>query len=994
VTWLRRLAKPEAATTVPIDGLVAVPGDGWRGADPAQVGVLEKAVDYEADYVVFRAASATEPVTAEALVYVDDGKSDEEFAELHRRLWSWGRVPLVYRKTGARVDLLRCAHGPDFAAAERPRYNAFRTLDLLAEIDQQIKRETEIDWWDDAMLREGALWDNPEVCKDLLSADKAAQRALAQAIADLDRKLDAAKLLSDRLRRRLLVLSLLIAYLEDRGVLEPQDFARHKQGARGFFGILENGSALIALLAELEGRFNGDVFTLTDADRAVIRTSTQLAPFARLVEGRTEPSGQMTLWRLYSFRDLPVELISHVYQHFVKDDAGAVYTPHFLVRLMIGEALSPQRLDRLEDQDEVIVDPSCGSGVFLVEAYKRLIAHWRSRNGWARPDAGTLRRLMRRVRGVDVNTDAVELTAFSLCLAMCEALDVPALKASDHLFPKLRESSPDALSALLGISREELLKRLAGRPDALPNVLAGAPAVLAKLRESSLHEWCFFSAKAAGLLGDRVGVVLGNPPFGSGLPDHGGAVASYNAYRREHGDLPDKQLAYLFLHESLTLLRPGGVLCLLQQYNLLYNQKAAAFRRRLFDRWDVREVLDFVSIRGLFGKGAAADTKVIAVVVEGQPAPDGREVLHVTFRRTGRVVAQRGFDIDYYDQHWLTRGQALDDSTVWRGNLFGGGRVIDFVARLRSMRTLGKYAADRKWNCGEGFIAGGGRVNPNRSWTHVAGQRFLPSAALDANGIDEMQITTAPDGPIEEPRSAARFTAPMLLVREHMDLFNDIVSTGYLTYPDQVVGFCAPKEDTRRLREVKAWLDAEIRPLRAYVAATSSKIQKATAVTDADVKAMPYPVSRTLSLSPNERILVDDIVDHYRDFIRLGEKSAMLATHAAGELAGFCEVYARQVNLFYPGLRPLAACVWPGAICQPFGFGDAEADWSGSEGLRGRLERLLTERQETVLVHRLVRIFDGSFIFLLKPDRLRYWLRSVALRDADETLAELRKQGL
>jgi len=27
---------------------------------------------------------------------------------------------------------------------------------------------------------------------------------------------------------------------------------------------------------------------------------------------------------------------------------------------------------------------------------------------------------------------------------------------------------------------------------------------------------------------------------------------------------------------------------------------------------------------------------------------------------------------------------------------------------------------------------------------------------------------------------------------------------------------------------------------------------------------------------------------------------------------------------------------------------------------------------------------------MLKPDRLRYWLRSVALRDADETLADLR----
>ena len=44
-------------------------------------------------------------------------------------------------------------------------------------------------------------------------------------------------------------------------------------------------------------------------------------------------------------------------------------------------------------------------------------------------------------------------------------------------------------------------------------------------------------------------------------------------------------------------------------------------------------------------------------------------------------------------------------------------------------------------------------------------------------------------------------------------------------------------------------------------------------------------------------------------------------------------------------------------------------------------------------VTRVARIHDGSWIFLLKPDRLRYWLRSIALRDADEVLADLRDQG-
>ncbi|MDE0879623.1 MAG: hypothetical protein OSB00_13320 [Sphingomonas bacterium] len=42
---------------------------------------------------------------------------------------------------------------------------------------------------------------------------------------------------------------------------------------------------------------------------------------------------------------------------------------------------------------------------------------------------------------------------------------------------------------------------------------------------------------------------------------------------------------------------------------------------------------------------------------------------------------------------------------------------------------------------------------------------------------------------------------------------------------------------------------------------------------------------------------------------------------------------------------------------------------------------------------RIVRLYDDRFVFLLKPSRLRYWLRSIALRDADDIMHDLREQG-
>ena len=708
---------------------------------------------------------------------------------------------------------------------------------------------------------------------------------------------------------------------------------------------------VIHIIADaLEERFNGHVFKLDDVDRELIRTSSQLGRFAKFIEAHEEPGGQLTLWQLYSFKDLPVELISHIYQLFVDDNSSAVYTPPFLVRLLLEEALSWERLDRLHQQDEIILDPACGSGVFLVEAYKRLVLHWRSRNQWKRPRIPDLKRLLKKVHGIDLELGAIELAAFSLCLALCDALEPAEIRASIKLFPPL-----------------------AGK---------------------TLHQSCFFEAKEQRLLKETVGVVVGNPPFGSRLGTHG-AEQSYERYNAGRGSLPDKQLGYLFLHEAMELIAPGGALSMLQQYGFLYNHQSRQFRFDFFARWDVREILDFVSVRGLFHK-AGADTKVIVVVVDATPPDSNRKILHAVFRRSGRVDAEQGFDIDYYDLHWLPRETVLANDGVWRANLLGGGRVLSFIDRLKQFRTLEQYAANKEWDFGEGFIEG--RRGVSRPAEHIVGKPLLPSDALTLDGIDTSQITIMPAKPIEGQRSSKRFTAPLLLVREHMDLPHAVWPYGYLTYKNKIVGFAAPEEHRNLLFNVDRWLRGEAKSLRAFAAGISVRLftQKATTLSGSDILALPYPETGTLDLAPNEKILVDDIVSYLRDLVRLGEGSESMLETGHSVLPYFTEVFVNQINEVYKRkpLRALEVQTWPGLICQPFVFGEGQVDWSGAEELRGKLDALIQKQEgSTLRVTRIARIYDESFVFLLKPNRLRYWLRSIALRDADETLADLRAQG-
>ena len=927
------------------EGLVAVHGFDPYGRLPDVVALVERAQTYGARAVLFEAERHGRAPVAQAFIFDErDHADDKAFAELHKRLWSWGGVPLLYRAGPGFVQLFRCVHEPDFVGPDKvPVCNPIRTLELGAEI------ATQAIWWDLDRIHNGAIWDDPEACDLMLSATKSAHRKLVAGVRALALQLANSDLLDARLRRRLLILSLLIAYLEERLVLLPEDFERALPGAERFFEVLGDGPALVRLLEALEERFNGHVFKLTDGERAALVSTSELGRYARLVQGYEDEDGQIGFWRLYSFRDLPVELISNIYQIFVKDASSSIYTPPALVRLILEEVFGWDRIDRLMAGDGVVLDPACGSGVFLVEAYKRLVLHWRSQNEWQRPGIDVLRKLMMRVHGIDLEDGAIELAAFSLCLSLCDALEPKKIRASIKLFPQL----------------------------------AG----------ETLHHSCFFEAKHQALVTAPVNVIVGNPPFESVLTTEG-AKRSAAAYAKAHGPLADNQLAYLFLHDAMAMLDGDGVLAMIEPAGFLYNQNALSFRQSFFKQWRVRELLDFVSVRGMFKKGNA-DPKIVVVIGEAQRPADDSRILHAVFRRNGRATAEQGFDIDYYDLHWIRNADAEQSRDVWRANLLGGNRARDLIERLRVYPTLGEHAIANSWDAGEGYL--GGEKNASSNVAHLIGKPLLPTRALGAKGIDRSSITVVPKAGIKDPKDERRFQSPMLLLKEHQDLYHDVWADGYLVFKNEIVGFSAPGQ-AEQLRAAADWLSDKRTILRAYVAGISSRLytQRATSIFSADILSLPFPSDGDLDISPNEQIVAEDIVEHQRDLIRLGTGAKVMQKVPDAALSSFDTILTTQINLAYSRnpLRSLSDYSWAGAICKAYAFGDGVVDWSGADELRARLDALLRERRRSGLtITRIVRLYEKGFVFLLKPDRHRFWTRSVALRDADDVLADLRAQG-
>ena len=94
-------------------------------------------------------------------------------------------------------------------------------------------------------------------------------------------------------------------------------------------------------------------------------------------------------------------------------------------------------------------------------------------------------------------------------------------------------------------------------------------------------------------------------------------------------------------------------------------------------------------------------------------------------------------------------------------------------------------------------------------------------------------------------------------------------------------------------------------------------------------------------------------------------------------------------------MQPYEPIVLSGLICYPFYFGSRpEIDLGNPDKFEDSLNTLiLRQHHKTLQVSRIVRLYENNVIYLVKPNLLRYWIRSIAIRDADETFVELREQG-
>lgn len=364
----------------------------------------------------------------------------------------------------------------------------------------------------------------------------------------------------------------------------------------------------------------------------------------------------------YTFSVIETEVLGRIYEQFlgetiningnsieivkkpeIRESVGVVPTPQYIVDSIVERALAPAISGKAHSDLEnfAVADISCGSGSFLLSAYRSLLEHYLSSysadpathsgktiykdagDQWRLTFPEKRRILLAHVRGVDVDPNAADVARFSLLLKLIEDETRESLSdyVKSHGEPALPSLDGTVLSGNSLVSYDEWETAMGRMPkDLVPKI--------------NPFNWRTEFLEEMGRGG--FDVIVGNPPYVR--IQHMVRYSPEEVRFFQHQKSPYSTASQgnfdkyeLFIERALTLLCPRGRLGIIVPHKFMTTQSGQTLRRLISNGRELEEIVRFETMQVFPG---VANYTCIMVFDKR-----GRE--HVEFERPGPLEEWR-----------------------------------------------------------------------------------------------------------------------------------------------------------------------------------------------------------------------------------------------------------------------------------------------------------------------------------------------------------------
>lgn len=922
--------------------------------------ILDKARLFDADAVCCRRMIGGKFVPQ---VYLYDFTKNELFdssalTEIHKKIWTSSEVPLVCIFTKLEIKILDTT-SPIDRENETPAY--LDEILLAGEINRIFNQQFA------NSITSGTYWDDEEIKRNLSFNRNSSYclliEYLKKVIKNINEGTDKKK---QKLVQKLIVQSILVKYLEERednsgNKVFPSNFFNEYSNATCFCDILRNGS-LFHFFDDLnKDHFNGKVFEWSEDEKIALKEN-DFSDLAGALSGESDINGQLSIWRLYSFNYIPVELISRLYEEFIDDEEksenGATYTPSHLAKFLVDEIMPiehPQDLRNFK-----ILDPACGSGIFLVIAFKRIIQWWRIQNEYKNPTLSDLKSILNSsIFGIDLNSTSTQLTAFSLCVALC-----------DELTPKQIWNE---------LSFDDLTKK--------------------NISNNDFFNWLNDDNNKKGTFD----IIIGNPPFVRGGISSNLGTWTINEQRTVN--IPQNQIALKFLSESISLLKYHAKLCLIiKASGLLYNSTSLAYKQALFSHYNVNQILDFSPLaRNKSLWDSDTDVAAAAIFLTNENPDLKKNILHAIFRRTKITKERIFFEIDDYDLHYISRYEASCNPYIFKINLMGGGRINSLIKKCLEFERLDSYLKKNNCENGEGFIIG---KNGKLSKEFIYYMPYLPTKSFESEIVRQADFEyIAKDTLFVKIPDERMFKSPNILIKENIGeyeipiIFN---RKSDFSFKDKIISIYSLEDNVDVLNRIYQSFKNNCELYRFFTFTTSSQllINMNSAILKEDIMRLPL-IDRPFNLTEIETNVILDVIIHAQEFHRRGDNSKMLNPFSKNDDSSIKKYgleFSRILNNFYAengysfrlsDIIKFEDNKFLGAVFSYDELSGIEPKCILSDYSKTISELSDFKISEHLNSTRIIRYYSKNKVLFVKPNQKRYWLNSIAYRDADKTFADI-----